>query len=72
LVALIINPITDEDFAAYVHECARDAADPPALQLALRARYPRAVARLRELAGESQAVWYIYRDGRWVAPRDER
>ncbi len=65
---LIINPPSDTDFTAFVHECAQNVADSHALQECLRARYPKSVARVRALAGESGAVWYVYREGRWVPP----
>ncbi len=63
---LIINPLSDDEFGAFVRERARGASDPATLQAALRERYPRAVARLRELAGEDRTVWYVYREGRWI------
>ena len=69
--ALIINPLADEEFTAFAEDCARDAADPAALQTKLRERYPRAVARSRELDGE-RPIWYVYREGRWVqSPRHD-
>ena len=68
MAVLIINPLTDDDFAAFVHDCARDASDPTVLQARLRERYPRAVARSRDLSGERGAAWYVYREGRWIPP----
>jgi len=65
---LIINPTSDSEFVAFVHECAQDASDTDALQDCLRTRYPRSVARQRALSGESSAVWYVYREGHWVRP----
>ena len=66
--ALIINPVTDKEFTAFAEQCAQGASDPATLQSRLRERYPLAVARSRELAGETAAVWYVYREGRWVPP----
>ena len=36
------------------------------LQTGLRAEFPDAVVRRRELSSESTEVWYVYRDGRWT------
>jgi len=36
------------------------------LQRRLRDRFPRAIVRPRELAGERLEIWYVYRDGRWI------
>ena len=68
---LIINPSSDQEFTAFVHECTQAASDTDTLQECLRARYPRSVARMRALSGERASVWYVYRDGRWVAPDSE-
>lgn len=66
--AIIRNPADDAAFEAAIDDLL-DAGllDPAAVQEGLRARYPRAVVRRRELAGETAAVWYVYRDGRWTA-----
>ena len=36
------------------------------LQRRLRAWYPNAVVRPRDLANEQSNVWYVYRDGHWI------
>ena len=49
-----------------VAELTADAAtDPSQLQSGLRAAFPKAVVRRRELSSESTEMWYVYRDGRW-------
>ena len=63
----IINPRHDEQFAAAVHELGAKSADAEALQAALRQNYPRAVVRPRQLEGERDEIWYVYREGAWVA-----
>ena len=69
---IVANPPTDRSFRALIDrfllaggEEARD------LQAALRVRYPLAIVRPRELAGESVEVWYVYRDGRWIRTADD-
>jgi len=37
------------------------------LELRLRRSYPDAVVRPRDLSNEPYVVWYVYRDGHWVA-----
>lgn len=64
---LIINPRSDGNFAQLVAELTADPpTDPADLQARLRARYPDALVRRRELSSESTDVWYVYRDGRWT------
>lgn len=65
--SLVLNPPDDEEFRSTALALVEDgAATPTALQAGLRRRYPRALVRPRELAGERTAIWYVYRDGRWV------
>ena len=67
--ALHLNPGDDEAFAAAVDGLiAAGMRDANELQERLRARYPDATVRLRDLASEPYVVWYVYRDGRWVHP----
>ena len=68
--ALIINPLSDHEFVAFVREHARVALSTDALQARLRTRYERAVVRERDLSGESASVWYVYRDGSWTSGND--
>ena len=65
--ALRLNPGDDDDFAADVERLLdtglRDASE---FQARLRAFYPEALVRPRDLAYEPFVLWYVYRDGRWV------
>ena len=63
---LIVNPRSDARFVERVTELTADAGtDPAELQASLRADYPNAIVRPRELSSESTEMWYVYRDGRW-------
>jgi hypothetical protein len=65
---IVANPAGDRDFDARVEDALRAGARRPIdLELALRAAYPNVVVRRREISGESIEVWYVYRDGHWVA-----
>jgi len=64
---LVVNPRTDDEFVALARRLAIDSVTPELLQQLLRERYPRALVRPRQLAGESGNVWYVYRDGRWTS-----
>jgi hypothetical protein len=68
--ALHLYPDDDKAFATDVARLLaqglHDAAD---FQLRLRAWYPGALVRPRDLAHEPFEIWYVYRDGRWVPPR---
>jgi len=64
---VILNPRSDARFVELVSELMADAVGEPAeLQAGLRAEFPDAVVRRRELSSESTEVWYVYRDGRWT------
>ena len=64
---LILNPRSDARFVALVSELMTGAiGDPSELQAGLRAEFPDAIGRRRELSSESTEVWYVYRDGRWT------
>lgn len=64
---LILNPRSDTRFVQLVSELtAAGAQEPAGLQAALRAEFPDAVVRRRELSSESTEMWYVYRDGRWT------
>jgi hypothetical protein len=66
---LVLNPADDDDFRSFALGLVGDGVlDPSLLQECLRNRYPRAVVRPRELAGELAQIWYVYRDGHWVRP----
>jgi hypothetical protein len=66
--ALFLNPADDPEFVAAVGRLMEAGiADAGDLQLRLRKSYARAVVRPRGLANEPFVVWYVYRDGHWVA-----
>jgi hypothetical protein len=63
---LIVNPRSDVRFVQLVSELTAEATmDLSDLQSRLRAVYPDAIVRRRELSSESTEMWYVYRDGRW-------
>jgi len=67
-ISIVRNPADDRAFERAVKEIADSGVqDPEVAQERLRERYPQAVVRPRELAGESSGVWYVYRDGHWIA-----
>jgi len=68
---LVINPADDNSFRNDAEVSLEEGRSAPELQAILRRKYPRAVVRARDLAGERRVVWYVYRDGHWVA-RHER
>lgn len=63
-------PSTDAAFEAHVQAVVGrlEDPDPEALQERLRGLFPFALVRPRDLAGEPQAIWYVYREGRWLPP----
>ena len=64
---IVRNPADDDAFARAVDDVIdHEAADPARAQSLLRALYPRAVVRRRELDGERADVWYVYREGHWI------
>jgi hypothetical protein len=66
---IIASPRDDDAFREFAERIvANGAAAAEALEVALRERYPKAVVRARDLAGERVVVWYVYRDGRWTRP----
>jgi hypothetical protein len=68
---LVVNPSGDRAFADAAEAALQESDSPAELQRVLRRGYARAVVRPRELEGETAVVWYIYRDGRWIAGRGE-
>ena len=63
---LIVNPRSDVRFVELVAALTADGTfDQADLQTRLRATYPNAVVRRRELSSEATEMWYVYRDGRW-------
>jgi hypothetical protein len=68
---LIVNPRRNEEFVLFVHDEFRaGAGSAAAFEARLRARYPLASVRERRLAGEAQATWYVYREGKWISSDD--
>ena len=64
---VVVNPSNDVRFREMVDRfVATGGSRPDDLEAALRPRYPKAVVRPRELAGERFEVWYVYRDGHWI------
>ncbi len=64
---LFLNPADDQAFPRSVNDAMVEPSIGAAeLQRRLRREFPRAVVRPRDLASERLAVWYVYRDGRWV------
>ena len=64
---LVINPPDDDEFRSYAEGLvASGSGEPMPFQECLRRRYPDAIVRPRELAGEQAQIWYVYRDGHWI------
>ena len=64
---VVVNPSNDAGFREMVDRfVATGGSTPDDLEAMLRTRYPAAVVRPRELAGERFEVWYVYRDGHWI------
>jgi len=67
---LVTNPADDVAFRDAAEAALQEGQSVAELQEILRRTYPRAVVRARDLAGERSVVWYVYRDGQWVARHD--
>ena len=66
---LVLNPPDDEEFRSAAGTVIENGSvGPSLLQDHLRRRWPSALVRPRELAGERAQIWYVYRDGHWVRP----
>ncbi len=66
--ALFLNPADDLAFVGEVERLVDGgAAEASELERRLRNSYPDAVVRPRDLSNEPFVVWYVYRDGHWVA-----
>jgi hypothetical protein len=67
LPVIVANPAGDREFRALVNAgLISGARFPEELEAVLRTRYPNAIVRPRELAGEQSTVWYVYREGHWI------
>lgn len=64
---LVTNPAGDVVFREHADAALQEGQSAHELQQILRRDYPRTVVRARDLAGERQVVWYVYRDGQWIA-----
>jgi len=69
---MIVNPIGDPEFSTFANAQLEAASTVGELQALLRVRYPNSIVRPRELSGERILVWYVYRDGRWARPEQDR
>jgi hypothetical protein len=70
-ITLVLNPRADPKFVALAEAIVADGiAEPLDLQARLRQDYPGAIVRARELDGEAQSIWYVYRDGHWIPAAD--
>jgi hypothetical protein len=69
---LVTNPAGDARFMAAAEAALREGQSVGEFQQLLRREYPRAVVRARDLAGERRLVWYVYREGHWVAGDDRQ
>jgi hypothetical protein len=64
---LIVNPRSDVRFVQLVAQLTEDVLTQPGdFEARLRAEFPNAIVRRRELSSEPTEVWYVYRDGRWT------
>jgi hypothetical protein len=67
---LITNPADDLRFRDDAEAALLEGQSVAELEAILQRGYPRAVVRARDLEGERHTVWYVYRDGHWVASHD--
>jgi hypothetical protein len=68
---IVANPAEDRPFRAFIDAgLLSGIRSPEELEAILRTRYPLAVVRPRELAGERTVVWYVYREGHWIRSDD--
>jgi hypothetical protein len=64
---IVANPRDDGAFRALIDiVLLSDGLEACDVEAVLRTRYPEAIVRPRELAGELVDVWYVYRDGHWI------
>jgi hypothetical protein len=63
----VINPRTDAVFVSAVNTEGQTVVSPADLERRLRPAYPQVVVHARQLDGEAGRVWYVYRDGHWIA-----
>jgi len=67
---LVVNPTIDEVFGAFAQTIVDHGSTSPVdLEARLRVVYPLAVVHAREIAAERFLIWYVYREGHWIASR---
>ena len=65
---ILRNPSNDAAFEAAIQALMNEGVtELGAFRTRLRESFPLAEVRRRELAWESEEVWYVYRDGRWTS-----
>jgi hypothetical protein len=65
---LFVNPVTDVTFVRLAEGWVASGVDKaPELQRILRKSYSEAVVRVRDITGEHEIIWYVYRDGRYIS-----
>ncbi len=70
---LIPSPRDDHAFQEHAEQLVSNGVTAAnALQTGLRKRYPKAVVRARDLAGEQAVIYYVYRDGHWTRSADPK
>lgn len=63
---LVLNPRDDPAFESEASGLLDAVSTPADLQRRLRATYPDAIVRARDLSSEPGTVWYVYRNGHWI------
>lgn len=64
---LVVNPRSDEAFAALAHRLVRDGIQAASdVERELRRAYPTAEVHERALSDEGFVTWYVYREGTWI------
>jgi hypothetical protein len=64
---VVQNPSGDDRFRRAIERHLLEGTESPdGLQAALRHEFPRVVVRPRDLDGEDDVVWYVYREGHWI------
>jgi PAS domain-containing protein len=71
-VRLVSLPTSDHAFAEQVAAIfeAEPPASPQAFEARLRLTYPRARVRPRDLVGEGEVAWYVFRESPYTVPGD--
>jgi hypothetical protein len=65
---LFVNPVSDATFVRLAEGWVANGVDDAAeLERILRKSYANAVVRVRDISGEHELTWYVYRDGRYIS-----